>query len=144
MPASGWGGALSYGLPGLLLGLALASGGRGGGRELWAQASYPAPSQGGGMAPERSRPAGAPGGEADGTIAFTTMAANGPAQLLYVIDTRARAFAIYRVDTTKGTVKLDAARPYSWDLKLSGYNNLEPQATAVESMVRTTGQPMTR
>jgi len=142
MPGSGWSGALRYGLPGVLLGLALASGGRGGGRELWAQGPIPMPRSGmpGGDHP-RSAPA--PGGESDGTIAFTTNT-NGPAQLLYLIDTKTRAFTIYRVDTTKGTVKLDAARQYGWDLKLTGYNNLEPQATAVESMVRTTGQPTTR
>jgi hypothetical protein len=138
MPVRGWSGALRYGLPGLLLGLALASGGRGGGRELWAQAPIPTPLPvPGGAMPDRLRPAGAQGGEADGTIAFTT-STNGPAQLLYLIDTRNRAFTIYRVDTTKGTVKLDAARQYGWDLKMTGYNNLDPQVTAIESMVRTT------
>ena len=144
MPGRGWSGVLRYGLPGLLLGLALASGGRGG-RELWAQGAVPAPAPmpgGGGF--DRSRPAG-PGGEADGTIAFTTNP-NGAVQLLYLIDTRSRAFTIYRVDTTKGslTVKLDAARQYSWDLKLTAYNNLEPQGAAIESMVKTLGSPMAR
>jgi hypothetical protein len=88
---------------------------------------------------DRSRPA-VPGGEADGTIAFTTNP-SGAVQLLYLIDTRSRAFAIYRVDTTKGslTVKLDAARQYGWDLKLTAYNNLEPQGAAIESMVKTLG-----
>jgi len=142
MPVSSWNGALRYGLPGLLLGLALASGGRGGGRELWAQGPIPAPSPGG-AAFDRSRTAAAPGGEADGTIAFATNT-NGPAQLLYLIDTRSRAFTIYRVDTAKGTVKLDVARQYGWDLKLTAYNNLEPQVTAIESMVKTSGQPTTR
>jgi len=93
---------------------------------------------------DRPRASGPHGGESDGTIAFTA-STNGPSQLLYLIDTRARAFTIYRVDTTKGTVKLDAARQYGWDLKLTGYNNSDPQVTAIESMVRTTvGQPTTR
>jgi len=123
-----------YGLPGLLLGLVMASGGRGG-RELWAQAPIPhaTPAQ---PAPDRARS----GGEAGDTIAFTTNA-NGSAQLLYLIDTRTRAFVIYRVDTTKGTVKLDVARQYGWDMKLTAFNNLDPQVTAIESMVKTLGQP---
>ena len=44
----------------------------------------------------------------------------------------------------KGTVKLDAARQYGWDLKLTAYNNLGPEVTAIESMVRTQGQPTNR
>jgi hypothetical protein len=145
MPGRDWSGVLRYGLPGLVLGLALASGGRGGGRELWAQGTVPAAvpmpgPAGGGF--ERNRAAVA-GGEADGTIAFATNP-GGPVQLLYLIDTRARAFTIYRVDSTRGTVKLDAARQYGWDLKLTGYNNLEPQVTAIESMVKTLGQQLTR
>jgi hypothetical protein len=83
------------------------------------------------------------GGEADGTIAFTTNP-NGPVQLLYLIDTRSRAFTIYRVDSLKGTVKLDAARQYGWDLKLTAYNNLEPQVAAIESMVKTLGTATTK
>src|SRR5437588_11706040 len=96
MPRSRWSGAVRYGLPGLLLGLALASGGRGGGRELWAQVPAPSPvsapasapmamSAGGGS--ERGRGVAA-GGEADGTIAFATSPnnGNGPVQLLYLID----------------------------------------------------------
>jgi len=145
MAGRGWSGAVRFGLPGLFLGLALASGGRGGGQELWAQVP------GGGQA---AVPPGAaldrgrgqtPGGESDGTIAFTTNP-NGAVQLLYLIDTRNRAFTIYRVDTTKGTltVKLDAARQYGWDLKLTNYNNLEPQPAAVESAVKSTAGAMSR
>ena len=36
----------------------------------------------------------------------------------------------------KGAVKLEAARPYRWDLKLE-YNNLPPEARDVETMVST-------
>ena len=146
MPGRGWGGVVRYGLPGVLLGLALAAGGRGGSRELWAQGSLPAPNpmpMPGGPAFERPRAATAPGGEAGGTIAFTT-SGNGAMQLLYLIDTKSQAFAIYRVDSMKGTVKLDAARQYGWDLKLTAYNNLGPEVTAIESMVRTQGQPTNR
>jgi len=149
MPGRGWGGVLGYGLPGLMLGLALAAGGRGGGRELWAQAPLPAANPmpmpaGPGAGFERPRAAVATsGGEAGSTIAFTT-SGNGAMQLLYLIDTKSQAFAIYRVDSTKGTVKLDAARQYGWDLKLSMYNNLGPEVTAIESMVRAQGQPTNR
>jgi len=49
MPGCHWGVALRYGLPGVLLGVALsvAMGGRGGGREVWAQG--PMPGAGGGQ-----------------------------------------------------------------------------------------------
>jgi hypothetical protein len=157
MPGRGWGGVLRYGLPGLVLGLALAAGGRGGGRVLLAQAQYPMsapgasagvppqpmPGQGGGgyerpraVAPSQAHGGG---GASDGTIAFT-VGAGGPVQLLYLIDTKARAFTIYRVDTVKGTVKLDAARQYGWDLKLTSYNNLDPQVAAIEDAVKALGQ----
>jgi hypothetical protein len=75
-------------------------------------------------------------GDPSGTIAFTTGGA-GTAQLLYLIDTRTQAFAVYRVDPNevKGTVKLEAARQYRWDLKLGEYNNSPPEVAAVEAMV---------
>ncbi len=144
-----WGGLVRFGLPGLILGIVLTAGGRGGGREIWAQGPIPVP----GMGPlDRSHvmsASGNPGaasvgsGQADGMIAF---AANtgGAAQLLYLIDTRTRAFTIYRVDTMKGTVKLDAARQYGWDMKLTGYNNTGPEVTAIEAMVRAQGQTLNR
>lgn len=74
--------------------------------------------------------------EPAGTIAFTA-ASSGSAQLLYLIDTRNQAFAIYRVDPQelKGTVKLEASRQYRWDLKLGEYNNQPPEVSAVEAMV---------
>jgi len=73
-------------------------------------------------------------------------APSGPAQWLYLIDTKSHAFAIYRLDPTnpKGSVKLEAARQYQWDLKLEHYNNQVPEPAAIESLVRTLAQPMTR
>jgi hypothetical protein len=91
---------------------------------------------------DRSKSGGS-GGEAEGTIAFVTNP-SGPLQWLYLVDTRSRSFTIYRVDSTKGTVKLDAARHYGWDLKLDYYNNLEPQPAAIESMVKTLGKSTAR
>jgi hypothetical protein len=91
---------------------------------------------------ERPKLPAPPGGEPSGTIAFTATTA-GTAQWLYLIDTRAHAFAIYRVDPTnpKGTVKLEAARQYQWDLKLAEYNNQPPEVAAIESTVKTLGPP---
>jgi len=65
------------------------------------------------------------------------------AQLLYLVDTRGHSFAVYRIDPTnpKGTVKLEAARHYQWDLKLAEYNNQPPEVAAIESTVKTLGQP---
>lgn len=116
-----WRRVLGYGVPGLAIGLAVA---------WWA----------GGRGATARAQAGPPGAEANGTIAFTSATA-GSAQLLYLIDTRAQSFAIYRVDPQAargaGAVKLEAARQYRYDLKLSEYNNLPPEVTSVEAMIRT-------
>ena len=118
MVIADWRRVLSYGVPGLVLGLAVAW--WAGGREATAQAGLPA-------------------AEANGTIAFTS-STGGSSQLLYLIDTRSQSFAIYRVDPQAargaGAVKLEAARQYRYDLKLSEYNNLPPEVTAVEAMIR--------
>jgi len=111
-------GAVRYGLPGVLVGMAVAWG-MGLGRGPTARAQAPAVA------------------EATGTIAFTA-ASPGSTPRLYLIDTRARAFAIYRLDPQKGAVQLEAARQYRCDLQLSEYNNLPPEVAAVEAMVSTT------
>jgi hypothetical protein len=111
-------------------------GGFGGGRGLVAQA----PSA---LNAERPRAALSPiGGETSGTIAFTSQT-SGAAQLLYLVDTRAHAFAIYRIDPAnpKGAVKLEAARQYQWDLKLTEFNNQPPEVSAIESTVKALGHP---
>jgi len=117
-----WGGVARYGLPGLAVGLALAWWGGGHGPTARAQGASP------GVDPN------------NGTIAFTSGPANSPSQMLYLIDTKAQAFAVYRVDPTSprgsGTVKLEAARQYRWDLKLSEFNNQPPEVSAIESMVK--------
>jgi hypothetical protein len=119
MSLSDWRRGLSYGIPGVALGLALA---------WWAGGSRQATAQGGG-----------PVAEANGTIAFTS-SSGGSSQLLYLIDTRSQSFAVYRVDpqASRGTgaVKLEAARQYRYDLKLAEYNNLPPEVSQVEQMVR--------
>jgi hypothetical protein len=115
----GWGSAARYGLPGLVLGLVLS----------WML--------GAGKAPE-ARAQGSPAVESHGTIAFTSATPGSAASLLYLIDTRSQSFAVYRVDTTRGTVKLEAARQYRGDLRLTEFNNLPPEVAAVEAMVATT------
>jgi hypothetical protein len=132
MPAQGWSGVARYGVPGVLLGLAL-MGGTGGGRGPVAQAqNLPGA--------ERARTAQAAGGDASGTIAFTA-AHGGMVQLLYLIDTKNHAFAIYRVDPSnpEGAVKLEAARQYQWDLKLLEYNNQKPEVASVEASIKPLG-----
>jgi len=89
-----------------------------------------------GRAPE-ARAQGSPAVESHGTIAFTS-ATPGAGSLLYLIDTRSQSFAIYHVDTTRGTVKLEAARQYRGDLRLTEFNNLPPEVAAIEAMVATT------
>jgi len=80
-------------------------------------------------------------GDGAGTFAFTS-SASGNAQLLFLVDTKAKAFAVYRIDpgNAKGTVKLEAARQYQWDLKVSEYNNQEPGVAAIETTVKSLGQ----
>lgn len=135
MALRGWSGVVRYGVPGLLLGLVVMGGfGSVRGPSALAQ-NLP-----GG---ERSRMGGAAGAEGTGTIAFSTSTNGGTAQLLYVIDTKAHAFAIYRIDPNnpKGAVQLAGCRQYQWDLKLSEYSNAEPDVASVESMIKTLGHP---
>lgn len=71
-----------------------------------------------------------------GLIALTDDAPGNPnATLLYLIDPREQSLAVYRVDGLKGTIKLDAARHFRADLKVSEYNNISPNVAAVEAMV---------
>jgi len=132
MPLRGWSGVARYGLPGFVVGVAL----------MWGTAGGRGPTAKAEPAAEKARLALSAGNDSSGTLAFTSQT-TGSAQLLYVIDTRSRAFAVYRVDPTnpKGTVKLEAARQYQWDLKLAEYNNQPPEVAAIESTVKTLGPP---
>jgi hypothetical protein len=74
-----------------------------------------------------------------GIIAMTDAAPGNPnATLLYLIDPREQSLAIYRVDALKGTIKLEAARHFRADLKVSEYNNVPPNVAAIEAMVAPT------
>jgi hypothetical protein len=114
-----WNATARYGAPGLLAGLMLA----------WAL--------GMGRAPEVRADPQRSVDPSTGTIAFTSPGPNS-SQFLFLIDTRNQAFAVYRVEPQegKGAVKLQAARQYRYDLKLTEYNNLPPDVAGIESMVR--------
>jgi hypothetical protein len=80
-------------------------------------------------------------GESNGTLAMITGASGGQGQTqwLYLIDTKSRSFALYRIDpmNSKGIVKLEASRQYEWDLKLEHYNNQPPEPDAIKATVQT-------
>jgi len=140
-----WRGMARYGLPGLILGAVVSwvAGARG--PEASAQTGPGGPviqaGQGQGQIPSRPLdPTRGPlgSGETGGTMAFVVPAPGASSQFLYLVDTKARAFAVYRVDPNnpKGTVKLEAARQYEWDLQLEQYNNQAPEPSAIEAMVK--------
>lgn len=87
------------------------------------------------LTPPRAQAANGPA-ESTGTIVITS-ALSDSSQLLYVVDTKAQSFAVYRVDSRdpKGAVKLEAARHYRWDMKLAEFNNQAPEVATIESMV---------
>lgn len=140
MIARNWRGVARYGLPGLILGAAVSwvAGARG--PEALAQAAAGGPPIQAGQAPRLADPNRGPlaAGESAGTIAFVTPGPASSAQFLYLVDTKARAFAVYRVESNnpKGSVKLEAARQYEWDLRLEHYNNQAPEPSAIEAMVK--------
>jgi hypothetical protein len=121
MSTGHWGGVARYGLPGLVAGLVLA---------WWV----------GGQGPTARAQGTVPGTGSSGTIAFTTAVNGSSSQMLYLIDTKSQAFAVYRVEPTgpksSGTVKLEAARQYQYDLKLSEFNNQPPLPHDIEGMAK--------
>jgi hypothetical protein len=139
-------GLARFGLPGLALGIALAWGASFRGEPAEAQqtpsaAARPTSSGLQGQArPEatKSQPAKpVAGNDQAGTLALISNP-TGPIQWLYLIDTKQKSFAVYRVDPTnpKGCVKLEASRKYRWDLELDEYNNQGLEPSDVEARVR--------
>jgi len=134
-----------YGLPGLVLGMFMAWGSGVRGPQVVAQTGSSEQPAGVQRVAPRSVEGGKStagrsiaGGDGSGTLALIAETA-GPAQWLYLIDTKKRAFAVYRIDPTnpKGTVKLEASRQYKWDLELEHYNNQAPEPAAIEATVKT-------
>jgi hypothetical protein len=141
------GGLVRYGLPGLVLGLAVSwmSGARGpvavAQTPLGGNAGAQAGPTSRGSEPGRALQGQLPGkvlasGDSNGTLAMVASPA-GSTQWLYLVDTKSKAIAIYRLDPTnsKGALKLEAARQYQWDLKLEHYNNQAPEPAAIEGIV---------
>lgn len=144
------GGMARFGLPGMILGVALSwiAGARG--TQALAQARPGGdPGALAGLPARGTDTRGAQqgrllaGGDTNGTLALVTSPA-GSAQWLYLIDTKTRAFAVYRVDPSnpKGALKLEAARQYQWDLRLEHYNNQAPEPAAIEATVKPLVQSM--
>lgn len=138
-----------YGVPAALLGSILAwSAGAGGPFALARQAGpngepslvRPNPGPRSAQPPIEGRSAvrAATSGESDGTIALVVPSNDGSTQWLYVIDTKAHSFAIYKLDAEnpKAQIKLEAARQYQWDLKLDNYNNSGLEPAAIEKIVK--------
>jgi hypothetical protein len=134
-----YGGLARYGFPGMVLGILMTwSWGSPGERAVAQAPSAAGRSAPGGVAQNRPMPSqavqsakGVTASEAGGILALIANPTAGPpVQWLYLIDTKKRAFAIYRVDPShpQGCVKLEASRQFRWDLDLDQYNNqgLEP------------------
>jgi hypothetical protein len=132
-------GLARYGFPGMVLGILMTWAWGTPGERAVAQPPNAAGRQAPvGVGPNRPTPSqsapstkGFTAGESGGILALIANPAAGPpVQWLYLIDTKKRAFAIYRVDPThpQGCVKLEASRQFRWDLDLDQYNNqgLEP------------------
>jgi len=134
---------IRYGLPGLILGIGLAWSAGVRGPEAQAQTASGGSRAANTVPADNNRSGGqrpVTGGEVNGTLALITT--SGPAQWLYLVDTKDRAFALYRIDptNTKGVVKLEASRQYKWDLKLEHYNNQAPEPDAIKATVETLGR----
>ena len=144
------GGLARFGLPGLVLGLAIAWGGGLPGEPVAAQQT-----QSGSVRPAPTGPVGNGRAEAPRTQSAKAVTANdsggmlalitnpsGPTQWLYLIDTKQKSFAVYRIDPAnpKGTVKLEASRQYRWDLELDEYNNQGLEPSDVEARVKALAQ----
>lgn len=117
-PGRSLGTFLAFGLPGVLAGFAMA----------WLL----------GISPSRGVQADSgPASSANGLMTVTLTAPGDPGGTrLVLIDSRSQAMAVYKIDGFKGgSIKLEAARQFGSDLKLSEYNNLPPEVSAVEAMV---------
>ena len=138
MKVRDWNGVARFGLPGLIVGVAVSWTAGARGPELAAQTAAEVGSMraegGRGLA---TRPAA--GGEAGGTIAFVNSPPGAQqGQWLFLVDTKSQALAVYRFDPSnpKGMLKLEAARRYEWDLKLDQYNNQAPEPGAIEASLK--------
>ncbi|WP_337174353.1 hypothetical protein [Paludisphaera sp.] len=138
MKVRDWSGAARYGLPGLILGAAVAWAGGARAPELSAQTAGEQPPAARLTPPRGDRPAGT-GGASDMIALLSANPQGTPgAQFLFLVDAKSQALAVYRFDPNapKGSLKLEAARRYEWDLKLDQYNNQAPEPGAIEASLK--------
>ncbi len=139
-------GLARFGLPGLALGIVIAWGTSFRGEPAAAQQApggSARPAYSGATAGSRSETAKSQpsrtvaANDQAGTLALIANP-TGPIQWLYLIDTKQKSFAVYRIDpmNPKGSVKLEASRKYRWDLELDEYNNQGLEPSDVEARVK--------
>jgi len=68
-------------------------------------------------------------------LAFTSPAEARGEQFLYVLDPQRQAFCLYRLDEQQGTIRLEAARNFGWDLKFEEFNNEPPKVDSIKGML---------
>jgi hypothetical protein len=69
-----------------------------------------------------------------GLVALSGPSADG-AQLVTVLDTKARAMAVYRVDAVSGKIKLLSVRNLHWDLQVLQLNSENPLPQEIRSLI---------
>ena len=55
---------------------------------------------------------------------------------IYICDPKSLSLAVYRMDTARSELKLDAVRCFRWDLRLSHYNSTKPYPADVRRTVQ--------
>ncbi len=138
-------GVARFGLPGLLLGIALAwvSGVRGPEAAAQTGPGGLASANSGvgsvrGRQPSRRRRGRSPGEMSNGTLALITSGAGRPNGSISSTPRTAPSPSTASIPTnSKGIVKLEASRQYKWDLKLEHYNNQAPEPDAIKATVET-------
>jgi len=77
----------------------------------------------------------APTAQAGGELITHTVVVNDKIQLLTVIDPRARAVAVYQIDTASGAIALRSARNMVWDLQLTEFNSANPLPREIRTLL---------
>lgn len=70
---------------------------------------------------------------------FTAPAEARGQQLLYIVDPHQQTFCLYRLDEQEGTIKLEAARNFRWDLQFREFNNLPPTVESIRKQLDSIG-----
>ena len=116
-------GVARYGVPGLILGIGLAWGSGMRGPEVAAQTAPGGPRATSSGPAEGNRSGGqrpVAGGEVNGTLALITT--SGPAQWLYLVDTKDRAYLLFIVSIPRIPRGLSSSRPLASTNGISSWN----------------------